>query len=144
MLCETVMEGPSLLVSIGSGISVVKMEPTGRYPFATMSAPQGTDRIEVGSGAVVHLQPGRTPSPLSSFYLSQANVSRVNGCSIGGATFLGLARLITKFTSFDEAVAAAEKGRNTPAMYVSDIYGGKALWHGVPQRPGLYIEHLPR
>jgi len=57
----------------------------------------------------------------------------VSGCSIGGGTFWGLVRLLTKFTSFPDAIEAAEKGDNSKvAMLVKDIYGGSYSKLGLP------------
>lgn len=60
-------------------------------------------------------------------------LQRVTGCSIGGATFWGLCRLMTRYSSFDEAIAAAEHGDNDKvAMLVRDIYGGSYAKLGLP------------
>jgi len=84
-----------LLVSIGSGVSVIRVGPLQE------------------SGDVA--------------------VERVNGCSVGGATFWGLCRLLTSYRTFDEAVQAAEAGDNGKlAMTVSDIYGGEYAKLGLP------------
>ena len=86
---------PCLLVSIGSGVSIIKVG---------QSQPCG-----------------------------DVSVDRVNGCSVGGATFWGLCRLLTSYRTFDEAVQAADVGDNSKiAMLVSDIYGGEYAKLGLP------------
>jgi pantothenate kinase len=60
-------------------------------------------------------------------------IDRVNGCSVGGATFWGLCRLLTSYRTFDEAIESTAKGDNTKvAMLVSDIYGGGYNKIGLP------------
>eukprot|EP01083_Nonionella_stella_P004485 12988_1 len=50
---------------------------------------------------------------------------RVSGTCIGGGTYWGLCKLLTKCADFDEAVASAEVGDSSKVdMLVSDIYGG--------------------
>ncbi|XP_048485807.1 pantothenate kinase 3 isoform X1 [Plutella xylostella] len=50
---------------------------------------------------------------------------RVSGTSLGGGTFLGLCCLLTGCASFEEALALAARGDNTPVdKLVRDIYGG--------------------
>lgn len=56
---------------------------------------------------------------------SPTQFERVSGSSVGGGTFWGLCRLLTKVASFDEALTLAEKGdAGTVDMLVKDIYGG--------------------
>ncbi|KNC53212.1 uncharacterized protein AMSG_09298 [Thecamonas trahens ATCC 50062] len=51
--------------------------------------------------------------------------SRVSGTALGGATFLGLAKLLLGVETFDEALDLAEQGDVTKVnMTVGDIYGG--------------------
>lgn len=50
---------------------------------------------------------------------------RVSGSSIGGGTYWGLCRLLTKCASYDEALDLSVKGSNYNVdMSVGDIYGG--------------------
>lgn len=50
---------------------------------------------------------------------------RVSGSSIGGGTYWGLCRLLTKCQSYDEALDLCVHGSNqTVDMSVGDIYGG--------------------
>lgn len=73
---------PYLLVSIGSGVSVLHVK--GPHEF-----------------------------------------ERVSGSSIGGGTYWGLCRLLTKCKSYDEALDLAVHGSNYAVdMSVGDIYGG--------------------
>lgn len=60
---------PYLLVNIGSGVSIVKVDGEGKY-------------------------------------------ERVSGSSLGGGTFWGLCRLLTKVTNFDEMLELSMKGNN--------------------------------
>lgn len=49
---------------------------------------------------------------------------RVSGSSLGGGTYWGLCRLLTRCNSFDEVLDLAEVGdANTVDMTVGDIYG---------------------
>ncbi|RLN88562.1 hypothetical protein BBJ28_00001211 [Nothophytophthora sp. Chile5] len=73
---------PYLLVSIGSGVSVLYVKGPGDY-------------------------------------------ERVSGSSIGGGTYWGLCRLMTKCESYDEALDLCVHGSNHSVdMSVGDIYGG--------------------
>lgn len=86
----------ALLVNIGSGVSVVHLTAAHGSSVASCTRPFG----EV------------------------AELHRVTGSSIGGATFLALAKLLTPYRSFGEAVRAAERGDNGKvALLVKDIYG---------------------
>lgn len=50
---------------------------------------------------------------------------RVSGSSIGGGTFVGLARLITNETSYDKIIQMCKEGDNRGVdLLVGDIYGG--------------------
>ncbi|GMH37452.1 hypothetical protein BSKO_05325 [Bryopsis sp. KO-2023] len=74
---------PYLLVNIGSGVSIVKVDGEGQH-------------------------------------------ERVSGSSLGGGTFWGLCRLLTKVKNFDEMLELSMKGDNkTVDMLVGDIYGGR-------------------
>lgn len=73
---------PYLLVNIGSGVSMIKVDGDGKF-------------------------------------------ERVSGTSIGGGTFWGLGRLLTKCKSFDELLEMSHNGNNRVIdMLVGDIYGG--------------------
>jgi len=51
--------------------------------------------------------------------------SRVSGTSLGGGTFLGLSRLLTQCSTFEEALKLASEGDNRNVdKLVKDIYGG--------------------
>ncbi|KAK4765647.1 hypothetical protein SAY86_026737 [Trapa natans] len=74
---------PYLLVNIGSGVSMIKVDGDGKF-------------------------------------------ERVSGTSVGGGTFLGLGRLLTKCKSFDELLELSHQGNNRVIdMLVGDIYGGQ-------------------
>uniref|UniRef100_A0A1J3FVQ9 pantothenate kinase n=1 Tax=Noccaea caerulescens TaxID=107243 RepID=A0A1J3FVQ9_NOCCA len=73
---------PYLLVNIGSGVSMIKVDGDGEY-------------------------------------------ERISGTSLGGGTFLGLGKLLTKCKSFDELLELSHHGNNRVIdMLVGDIYGG--------------------
>ena len=73
---------PYLLVNIGSGVSIIKVDRDG--------------------------------------------FERVSGTNIGGGTFLGLCRLLTEHTDFDQMLACSADGDNSKVdMLVGDIYGGR-------------------
>ncbi|MED6143682.1 hypothetical protein PIB30_007980 [Stylosanthes scabra] len=73
---------PYLLVNIGSGVGMIKVEGDGKF-------------------------------------------ERVSGTSIGGGTFWGLGKLLTKCKSFDELLDLSYRGNNRAVdMLVGDIYGG--------------------
>lgn len=72
---------PYLLVNIGSGVSMIKVERDNKF-------------------------------------------ERVSGTSVGGGTFWGLGKLLTKCKSFDELLELSHKGNNKAVdMLVGDIYG---------------------
>ncbi|XP_021649122.2 pantothenate kinase 1 isoform X3 [Hevea brasiliensis] len=73
---------PYLLVNIGSGVSMIKVDGDGKF-------------------------------------------ERVSGTNVGGGTFWGLGRLLTKCKSFDELLELSYRGNNRVIdMLVGDIYGG--------------------
>ncbi|KAF5741074.1 putative Pantothenate kinase [Tripterygium wilfordii] len=73
---------PYLLVNIGSGVSMLKVDGDGKF-------------------------------------------ERVSGTSVGGGTFWGLGRLLTRCKSFDELLELSHQGNNRVVdMLVGDIYGG--------------------
>ncbi|CDP13172.1 unnamed protein product [Coffea canephora] len=73
---------PYLLVNIGSGVSMIKVDGDGKF-------------------------------------------ERVSGTSVGGGTFWGLGKLLTKCKSFDELLGLSYSGNNRVIdMLVGDIYGG--------------------
>ncbi|XP_038893232.1 pantothenate kinase 1-like [Benincasa hispida] len=73
---------PFLLVNIGSGVSMIKVDGNGKF-------------------------------------------ERVSGTSLGGGTFWGLGKLLTKCNSFDELLELSHQGNNRVVdMLVGDIYGG--------------------
>ncbi|XP_022151110.1 pantothenate kinase 1 isoform X2 [Momordica charantia] len=73
---------PYLLVNIGSGVSMIKVDGNGKF-------------------------------------------ERVSGTSLGGGTFWGLGRLLTKCNSFDELLELSHQGNNRVVdMLVGDIFGG--------------------
>ncbi|KAJ1290564.1 hypothetical protein BS78_02G253600 [Paspalum vaginatum] len=73
---------PFLLVNVGSGVSIIKVDGHGKF-------------------------------------------QRVSGTNVGGGTYWGLGRLMTKCKSFDELLELSQRGDNsTMDMLVGDIYGG--------------------
>ncbi|KAL9243146.1 hypothetical protein vseg_017070 [Gypsophila vaccaria] len=73
---------PYLLVNIGSGVSIIKVDGEGKF-------------------------------------------QRVSGTNVGGGTYWGLGKLLTKCKSFDDLLELSQRGDNsTIDMLVGDIYGG--------------------
>ncbi|KAI3845098.1 hypothetical protein MKW92_028651 [Papaver armeniacum] len=73
---------PYLLVNIGSGVSMIKVDGDGSF-------------------------------------------QRVSGTNVGGGTYWGLGKLLTKCKSFDELLELSQRGDNKVIdMLVGDIYGG--------------------
>lgn len=73
---------PYLLVNIGSGVSMIKVDGDGKF-------------------------------------------QRVSGTNVGGGTYWGLGKLLTKCKSFDELLELSQRGNNRAIdMLVGDIYGG--------------------
>ncbi|KAK9669453.1 hypothetical protein RND81_13G131200 [Saponaria officinalis] len=73
---------PYLLVNIGSGVSIIKVDGDGKF-------------------------------------------QRVSGTNVGGGTYWGLGKLLTKCKSFDDLLELSQRGDNsTIDMLVGDIYGG--------------------
>ncbi|CAH1439325.1 unnamed protein product [Lactuca virosa] len=73
---------PYLLVNIGSGVSMMKVDGDRKF-------------------------------------------QRVNGTNVGGGTYWGLGKLLTKCNSFDELLELSQKGDSRSVdMLVGDIYGG--------------------
>ncbi|XP_050376335.1 pantothenate kinase 2 [Argentina anserina] len=73
---------PYLLVTIGSGVSIIKVDGEGKF-------------------------------------------QRVSGTNVGGGTYWGLGRLLTKCNTFDELLELSQRGDNSNIdMLVGDIYGG--------------------
>ncbi|KAF5182661.1 Pantothenate kinase [Thalictrum thalictroides] len=73
---------PYLLVNVGSGVSMIKVDGDGKF-------------------------------------------ERVSGTNVGGGTYWGLGRLLTKCKSFDELLELSQRGDNKEVdMLVGDIYGG--------------------
>jgi len=71
---------PYLLVNIGSGVSMIKVDGDGKF-------------------------------------------ERVSGTNVGGGTYLGLGKLLTKCKSFDELLELTQRGNNSNVdMLVGDIY----------------------
>ena len=58
--------------------------------------------------------------------IDENNYERVSGTALGGGTFFGLAKLLTKLKSFNECMEEAAVGDETTVnMLVKDIYGGR-------------------
>lgn len=63
-------------------------------------------------------------SGVSCLLVAREGYARIGGTAIGGATFLGLARVLTSARTFDDAIALAEKGDASHVdTLVQDIYG---------------------
>jgi type II pantothenate kinase len=88
---------PYLVVSIGSGVSILKVRSVHiQYLLCLM--------LEKVSGPKEY--------------------RRVSGSSVGGGTYWGLCRLLTKYRTYDEVLRKAEHGNSQACdMLVGDIYG---------------------
>ena len=66
-------------------------------------------------------------SGVSILHVNNENdYKRVSGTALGGGTFFGLAKLLTKLRSFSECMEEAAVGDETTVnMLVKDIYGGR-------------------
>ena len=64
-------------------------------------------------------------SGVSMLKIANNRFERVGGSALGGATFLGLCRLLTQADTFEEALALCVQGDNAAVdKLVGDIYGG--------------------
>ena len=79
---------PYLLVNIGSGVSLLKVEGDGQY-------------------------------------------ERVSGSSLGGGTFWGLCRLLTRCKSFDEMLELSMRGDNSKVSCSTALLAVSQLWLSV-------------
>ncbi|XP_020241723.1 pantothenate kinase 1-like isoform X1 [Asparagus officinalis] len=66
--------------------------------------------------------------------IGKGKFERIIGTHLGGGTILGLARLLTGCTSYDEFLELSQRGNNLSVdLTVGDIYGGHGyLKHGLP------------
>ena len=61
------------------------------------------------------------------------NMRRISGTAVGGGTFYGLCKLLTRCETFEEAMDMADRGDSRRVnMLVSDIYGGSYDRVGLP------------
>ncbi|XP_054824165.1 pantothenate kinase 1-like isoform X1 [Prosopis cineraria] len=82
----------------------VKIEHSDLYPYLL---------VNIGSGVGMYKVDG------------DGKFERVSGTSIGGGTFWGLGKLLTKCKSFDDLLELSYRGNNRVIdMLVGDIYGG--------------------
>ncbi|XP_073653413.1 4'-phosphopantetheine phosphatase isoform X5 [Tursiops truncatus] len=101
---------PYLLVSIGSGVSIVKVGPGSWETTGLCSALLST---------------GCMSEPCQAQVETEDRFEWIGGSSIGGGTFWGLGALLTKTKKFDELLHLASRGQHTNVdMLVQDIYGG--------------------
>lgn len=111
---------PLLLVNIGSGVSVLRVEGFKRTEDTRNGGGGGSSGSGGGgSGSGSSLRATGASS-------SRVNFRRVGGTACGGATFLGLAKLLTRRPdmSFDEALELASAGDSSYVdKLVGDIYG---------------------
>jgi pantothenate kinase len=161
---NTHVKYPYLIVNIGSGTSIIRVDEPGYYvehggfrsrresisydnlasrvPVVDSSDADAIDDI-ADPDSTTHgpldaqsdIEESDTDEPSQSTSDSKThqsnaaetsrNFARIGGSSIGGGTFFGLTRLLTKCKSFSEALALAETGHSTSVdMLVGDIYGG--------------------
>ncbi|WP_308634165.1 type II pantothenate kinase [Paenibacillus silvisoli] len=74
--------------------------------------PQAFVLVNVGTGTSIH-------------YVDAAKHRRIGGTGIGGGTLMGLSRLVTGLSNFNDIVSLAKQGvRERIDLTVSDIYNG--------------------
>ncbi|XP_060213968.1 pantothenate kinase 1 [Lycium barbarum] len=89
---------------IGGQKEYVQIDQNDLYPYLLVNIGSGVSMIKVDGDEKFH---------------------RVSGTSVGGGTFLGLGKLLTKCQSFDELLELSHQGNNRVVdMLVGDIYGG--------------------
>lgn len=100
------------------------------YPYLVVNIGSGVSILKVGSPlSVVILMPTCLYPPTHT-HTSHHQVEgpgryeRVSGSSLGGGTYWGLCRLLTRCKTFDEVLDLADLGDATSVdMTVGDIYG---------------------
>lgn len=91
---------------LGTATKKIMPTPTGAdlYPFLLVNIGSGVSILKV---------------------TSESQFERVSGTSLGGGTFWGLCKTLSKLSTFDEAMDATVQGNsNAVDMTVGDIYGG--------------------
>ncbi|KAL2340904.1 hypothetical protein Fmac_008844 [Flemingia macrophylla] len=82
----------------------VQIDPNDLFPYLLVNIGSGVSMIKV---------------------VGDGKFERISGTNVGGGTYWGLGRLLTKCKSFDELLELSQKGDNrTMDMLVGDIYGG--------------------
>lgn len=85
-------------------VQIAKSPSTTQYPYMIVNIGSGVSILKVTSAS---------------------HFERVSGTSIGGGTYWGLCRLLTKCKTFEEVLDLAETGDASEVdMLVKDIYGG--------------------
>lgn len=108
---------PYLLVNIGSGVSLIKVRlyTLGFAHGNVQSCKHGVGCMIYENQHTLHIQVD-----------AHGHYERVSGSSLGGGTFWGLARLLTRAKDFDELLQLCARGDNSRVdMLVGDIYGGR-------------------
>ncbi len=91
---------PYLLVNIGSGVSILRVDSPDRY------VTEHAHMFDGGKRMALTLMFSRCVVLHFSF-------ERVSGTCIGGGTYLGLCRLLTKYKDFDAVMELCQKGDPT-------------------------------
>jgi len=117
---DSLVEGLRFLREYGPIEEVYSLLPVKGCPGA---APTAVPETWPSSGKpyfVVNIGSG-----VSMLKVTKDKFERVGGTALGGATFLGLCRLLTHADTFEEALALCDKGDNLAVdKLVGDIYGG--------------------
>jgi type II pantothenate kinase len=108
---------------------------------ASASAPRRTRRQSMAPTRVnVSLRGGLFPFVLCNIgsgvsivqVKSETDIARISGTALGGSTFFGLCRLLTKAQNFADALDLADHGDSTNVnLLVRDIYGGNYKQFGL-------------
>ena len=112
-----------LLVNIGSGVSMLKLTADGEYERVSGSSLINQD-AQVKMDALIPLC-GADAEPWPYLLVNigsgvsmlkvtaDGEYERVSGSSLGGGTFWGLCRLLTRCSSFDEMLELSSRGNNS-------------------------------
>ena len=64
-------------------------------------------------------------SGVSFIKIDNKNYERINGTSLGGATFMGLCNAVTNISNFEQLLELSKFGTNNKIdLLIEDIYGG--------------------
>jgi len=140
---------PYILVSIGSGTSILRVDAPGhnkhnekkqnkhkKQNSSTSDSVSVTDSDSVSTTSVSRSDSDSvsdSDSDSDSESTAAPSYHRVSGTLIGGGTYLGLAHMLTGLSDFEELKRLSRRGDNRAVdTLVSDIYGGDCASLGLP------------